>query len=40
MFIYCYCSVSKLTVCDPMDCSTLGSLLLHYLLEFAQIHIH
>ena len=28
------------TVCDPMDCSTSGSSVLHCLLEFAQIHIH
>ena len=38
---YC-CSVVKLcpTLCDPMDCSTPGFLVLHYLLEFAQIHVH
>ena len=39
----CCCSVSKLclTRCDPMgrDCSTPGSPVLHYLLEFAQIHV-
>ena len=29
-----------LFLCDPMDCSTLGSPLLYYLLEFAQIHVH
>ena len=36
------CSVAKscLTPCDPMDCSKAGSLVLHYLLEFAQIHVH
>ena len=36
----CYCSVAKLclTLCDPMGCSTQGSLVLHYLLEFAHIH--
>ena len=40
--MYCCCSVGKScpTLCNPMDCSTLGSSLLHYLLEFAQIHIH
>ena len=34
------CSVNKsyLTLCDPMDCSTPGSPVLHHLLEFAQIH--
>ena len=25
---------------NPMDCSTQGSSVLHYLLEFAQIHVH
>ena len=36
------CSVAKLcpTLCDPMDCSTPGSSVLHYLPEFAQIHAH
>ena len=28
------------TLRDPMDCSTPGFLVLHYLREFAQIHIH
>ena len=34
-------SVAKLllTVCDPMDCSTPGFPVLHYLLKFAQIHV-
>ena len=27
------------TFCDPMDCSTPGSLVLHQLLEFAQPHV-
>ena len=38
----CCCSVTKLcpTLCDPMDCSTPGSSVLHCLLEFAQIHVH
>ena len=31
------CSV--LSLWDPMDCSTPGSPVLHYLLEFAQIHV-
>ena len=31
---------SCLTFCDPMDCSTPGSPLLHYFPEFAQIHVH
>ena len=41
--ICCCCrSVAKscLTLCDPVDCSTPGFLVLHYLLEFAQIHVH
>ena len=39
---YCYCSVTKLcpTLCDPVVCSTPGFLVLHYLPEFAQIHVH
>ena len=41
-FACCCCSVSKLylTVCDLMDCSTPGYLVLHYLLELAQTHVH
>ena len=33
----CCCSVTKLcpTLCDPVDCSMLGSPILHYLPEFA-----
>ena len=31
---------SRMTVCDPMECSTPGSSVLHYLWEFAQIHVH
>ena len=27
-------------LCEPMDCSAPGSPVLHYLLEFAQIHVH
>ena len=27
-------------LCDPMDCSTPGFPILHYLLEFAQTHVH
>ena len=29
-----------LTLCDPMDCSTPGFPVLHYLLEFSQSHVH
>ena len=38
----CYCSVAKScpTLCDLMDCSTPGFPVLHYLPEFAQIHVH
>ena len=33
-----YCSVAKLLrLCNPMDCRTPGTSVLHYLLEFAQI---
>ena len=36
------CSVTQscVTFCDPMDCSIPGFPVLHYLLEFAQIHVH
>ena len=39
---YCYFWATKscLTLCDPMDCSTPGFPVLHYLLEFARIHSH
>ena len=39
---YCCCSVAKLylTLFHPMDCSTPGFPGLHYLLEFAQTHVH
>ena len=33
-------SLSHVWLCDPMDCSLAGSSALHYLLEFAQIHVH
>ena len=38
----CCCSVSKScpTLCDPTDCSTPGFPVPHYLLEFAQAHVH
>ena len=28
------------TLCDPVDCSTPAFPVLHYLLEFAQTHVH
>ena len=36
------CSVTELcmTLCNPMDWSTLGLPVSHYLLEFAQVHVH
>ena len=38
----CCFSAAKLcpTLCNPMDCSTPCSSVLHYLPEFAQIHVH
>ena len=38
----CCCSVTKScpTLCDPMDYSTPGFPVLHYLPEFAQTHVH
>ena len=40
--LHCCCSVAKLclTLCNPMDCSMPGFLVLHYLPEFAQTHVH
>ena len=40
--VNCCCSVTKWcpTLCDPTDCSTPGSPVLHYLLDFAQTHVH
>ena len=32
-------SLSRVQLCDPMDCSTAGFHVLHYLLEFAQTHV-
>ena len=38
----CYCSVTRLclTLCNPMDCSTPGFLVLHQIPELAQTHVH
>ena len=38
----CWCSVAtlRLTLCNPMDCSAPGFPVLHYLVEFAQSHVH
>ena len=41
--LICYCcSVTKScpAICNPMDCSTPGFPVLHYLLELAQIRVH
>ena len=32
--------VQSLNLWEPMDCNMPGSSVLHYLLEFAQIHVH
>ena len=39
---HCCCSVAKLclNLCNPMDCGTPCFLVLHYLLEFFQTHVH
>ena len=38
----CCCSGTKscLTLCDPMDWSTPGLSVPHYLLDFTQVHVH
>ena len=41
----CHCiiivqSLSRVRLCDPMDCSTPGFPDLHCLSEFAQTHVH
>ena len=44
LFMYDSCFVVQLQSCvqlfDPMSCSTPGSSVLHYLLEYAQTHVH
>ena len=32
--------LSRVQLCDPVDCSTPGFPVLHDLLEFAQTHVH
>ena len=42
-FTSCCCfsvTKSRLTLCDPMDCSMRSFPALHYLLEFTRIHVH
>ena len=38
----CYCPVAQSSsiLCSPLDCSTSGFSVLHYLQEFSQIHVH
>ena len=39
--VTCSCSVTKWCgLCDPVDCSAPGFLVLHRLPEFAQTHVH
>ena len=40
--VHCRCSVVKscLTLCDPVDCSTIGFPVPHHLPEFAQVHVN
>ena len=40
--VNCCCSATQScpTLCNPMDCSVPGFPVLHFLLEFAQTHVH
>ena len=42
LYLLICCLVTQLCppICDPMDCSTPGFHVLHYLLELAQTHVH
>ena len=40
IFVVVVYTKSCLTLCNPIDCSTPGYSVLHYLPEFAQIHVH
>ena len=40
LFISSVQSLSRLTLCDPMDCSMPGLPVHHQLLEFTQTHVH
>ena len=42
LFVSCCGSVTQscLILCDPMDCSTPGCPVLHYLPQIAQTHVH
>ena len=39
-YLYQYIVVQSLSLCNPMDCSTPGSLSFSISLEFAQTHVH
>ena len=39
-FVVVVQSLSRVWLCDPMDCRTPGFPILHYLLEFVQTHVH
>ena len=39
-FVFVAHSLSHLTLCDPMDCSTPGFPVLHHLQDLAQTHVH
>ena len=40
LVVCCSVAQSYPTLCDPMNCSTPGLSVLHYLLESAQTHVH
>ena len=42
ILVYCCCWVARScpTLCDPLGCGMPGLPVLHYLLEFAQTHVH
>ena len=40
VIVHCSVCQSCLILCNPMDCSTPGFPILHYLPEFAQNHVH
>ena len=40
LLICCSVARSCLTLCDPIDCSTTGFLVLHHFLEFVQTYVH
>ena len=40
IFIVVVQSLSRVRLCDPMDCSMQGFPVPHHLSEFAQTHVH